>query len=233
MAVNENKVTLNDLQKVMELMGEAYFFNREITPADLVDTANILDQADYEMPLGDDGLNFDIGDPDITRKKITEGRNWITFAKRSDDDISFQVPSFAEKMNELWMHKAASDVKVNVGGDNYKGAGYQLKPKKVVGSWVFRNPEHTITVILPNTENYGTFKGAKGDNEGYYNVSTIPMANSGNVDLYIFQKVGYIAVSNPTGNPSTLGYYEKDASGNYIASTDTTITDGKTYYKEA
>lgn len=195
MAVNADKVTLNDLQKVMELMGEAYFYKREIKPADLVDTEDILDQADFEMPLGDDGVNFEIGDPDITRKKITEGRNWITFAKRSDDDISFQVPSFADKMNELWMSKAASDVKAKVGTDSYAGAGYQLKPKKVVGSWIFRNPEHTIVVILPNTENYGTPKGATGDTEGYYNVSTIPMANSGNVDLYILHKTDDSTVS--------------------------------------
>lgn len=188
MAKNEEKVTLNDLQQVMELIGEAYLYLREIKPEDLTDTENILDSADFEMPLGDDGVNFDVGDPDITRKKITEGRNWITFPKRGDDDISFQVPSFADPVNELFMNVAAKDLKIKVGEDNFKGQGYQLKPKKVVGSWVFRNPEHTITVILPNTENYGTFKGAKGDSEGYYNVSVTPMANSGDVDLYIFHK---------------------------------------------
>lgn len=183
-----SKTTLNDLHQVMELMGEAYFFERQLTPQDLTDTADILDTADYEMPLSDEGVNFDVGDPDITRKKITEGRNWITYAKRGDDDISFQVPSFADKINELFLHKAASDVKVKVGSDTYTGAGYQLKPKKVVGSWIFRNPEHTITVLLPNTENYGTLKGAKGDSEGYYNVATTPLANSGNVDIYILHK---------------------------------------------
>ena len=29
MAANENKKTLSDLQQVMELMGEAYFFKKE------------------------------------------------------------------------------------------------------------------------------------------------------------------------------------------------------------
>lgn len=189
MTVNENKQTLNDLQKVMELMGEAYLYLHEIKPEDLTETDDILDSADFEMPLGDEGVTFDVGDPDITRKKITEGRNWITYAKRSDDDISFQVPSFADKMNELWMHKnTASAVKAKVGGDSYEGAGYQLKPKKVIGAWVFRNPEHTITVLLPLTENYGTFKGAKGDSEGYYNVAVTPMPNSANVDIYILHK---------------------------------------------
>lgn len=189
MAANANKKTLSDLHEVMELMGEAYFFKKELTADDITTTEDILSTADFEMPLGDDGVTFDVGDPDITRKKITEGRNWITFAKRGDDDISFQVPSFADPVNELFMNKrTAADASVKVGSDTYKGAGYSLAPKKVVGSWLFCNPEHTIVVILPNTENYGTFKGAKGDTEGYYNVAVTPLSNSGNVDVYILHK---------------------------------------------
>lgn len=189
MAENPNKKTLPDLRKVMEMMGEAYFYQRELKPADLTETVDILDSADFEMPISEEGVTFEIGDPDITRKKITEGRNWITYAKRGDDNITFQVPSFDDSINSLWLTKVAQTVKAKVGGDAYEGAGYQLKPKKVVGSWIFRNPEHTITVLLPNTENYGTLKGAQGDNEGYYNVATTPMSNSGNVDVYILHKV--------------------------------------------
>lgn len=189
MAANENKKTLSDLQEVMELMGEAYFFKKELNASDLTTTEDILATADFEMPLGEDGVTFDVGDPDITKKKITEGRNWITFAKRGDDDISFQVPSFADPVNELFLNKeTTSATTVKVGAGNYSGAGYSLKPKKVVGSWLFRNPDHNIVVILPNTENYGTFKGAKGDTEGYYNVAVTPMSNNGNVDLYILHK---------------------------------------------
>ena len=188
MAENKDKKKLNDLQKVMELMGEAYYYNREINPSELTETADILDLADFEMPIGEDGVTFDVGDPDITRKKITEGSNWIVFAKRGDDDISFQVPSFAEPVNELFMHKTASDIKAKVGGEVYKGSGFSLKPKKVVGGWIFCNPDHSIVVIMPLTENYGTFTGAKGDTEGYYNVAVTPKTNKAGVDLYILIK---------------------------------------------
>ena len=41
----------------------------------------------------------------------------------------------------------------------------------------------------------------------------------------------YTAVENPTGNPKTKGYYEKDGD-NYVATNDTTVTDGKTYYEK-
>ena len=182
------KKVLGDLDKVMELMGEAFFFNKEVTADMLTAETDILDSADFEMPLSDEGVSFEVGDPDITRKKITEGRNWITYAKRADDSITFQVPSFEDSLNELFLTKVVSNISAKVGDDTHTGAGYSLKPKKVVGAWVFRNPEHTITVLLPLTENYGTFKGAQGDTEGYYNVAVTPMAATNNVELYILHK---------------------------------------------
>lgn len=42
----------------------------------------------------------------------------------------------------------------------------------------------------------------------------------------------YTAVAEPASgaNPSALGYYEKFGTATYMASTDTTVVDGKTYY---
>lgn len=41
----------------------------------------------------------------------------------------------------------------------------------------------------------------------------------------------YTAVQSPTGNPKSLGYYEKDGSNDaYRLTWDTTVVDGKTYY---
>lgn len=40
----------------------------------------------------------------------------------------------------------------------------------------------------------------------------------------------FTAVSSPTGNPSDLKYYEKDAGNNYFRSTDTEVDSEKTYY---
>lgn len=44
--------------------------------------------------------------------------------------------------------------------------------------------------------------------------------------------IGYTftAVSNPSGNPATKGYYEL-VDGSYVKTTDTTVTSGKTYYE--
>ena len=40
----------------------------------------------------------------------------------------------------------------------------------------------------------------------------------------------FSSVSNPSGNPAALKYYEKDSSNNYFRTTDTTVASGKTYY---
>lgn len=40
----------------------------------------------------------------------------------------------------------------------------------------------------------------------------------------------FTAVQNPSGNPSGLGYFEKDANNKYFKTTDTTVVSGKTYY---
>lgn len=43
----------------------------------------------------------------------------------------------------------------------------------------------------------------------------------------------YTAVTNPTGNPKTQGYYEKNSSGEYVLTEDTTVQSGKTYYTKS
>ena len=42
----------------------------------------------------------------------------------------------------------------------------------------------------------------------------------------------YTAVTDPTGNPKTLGYFEKNGEV-YSATTDETVTNGKTYYSQS
>ncbi len=46
-------------------------------------------------------------------------------------------------------------------------------------------------------------------------------------------KAKYTAVTSPTGNPKTKGYYEKTADGAYVLTTDTTVQESKTYYTKS
>lgn len=50
--------------------------------------------------------------------------------------------------------------------------------------------------------------------------------------VHVGQESSYFtAVSNPSGNPANLGYYEKK-DGNFSKTKDTTVTEGKTYYSK-
>lgn len=54
------------------------------------------------------------------------------------------------------------------------------------------------------------------------------------LDAIAIVNVGtFTAVSEPSGNPKTQGYYEQKTSGMYVLTADTTVTSGKTYYERS
>lgn len=59
----------------------------------------------------------------------------------------------------------------------------------------------------------------------YGSAGTTNVTNNYTVVSYV-----YTQVAEPTGNPSTSGYYEKDENNVFTASTDTTVDSEKTYY---
>lgn len=186
---NSNHKDLDDLQVLMGRMGEAYFYN-DALPSDIfgsgdsAPTKDIFEESDFAMPLSKEGVNFEFGAATVNVEKITEGRAWYTFAEDGDENITMQVPSLAPDVNNLFLDKATTaKVTVKAGGATYSGDGYNTKPKKVKGAWVFTTPEKDILVILPKTDNYANLVGATGDAKGYYNVQvkTFQLAGKGNV----------------------------------------------------
>lgn len=93
----------------------------------------------------------------------------------------------------------------------------------------------------------GSIFGGKGIIEYMYNRDTREQRWQGEMtalavltrpqDMYYFNGVEaaatYTAVTNPTGNPSTQGWYEKNSDGEYVLTTDTTVQSGKTYYTKS
>lgn len=92
----------------------------------------------------------------------------------------------------------------------------------------------------------GSIFGGKGIIEYMYNCDTREQRWQGEMtalavltrpqDMYYFNGVEveatYTAVTNPTGNPSTQGYYEK-VGDTYVLTEDTTPQSGKTYYTKS
>lgn len=176
------KKELSDLQILMGRMGEAFFFTEDITDK-LTEEFDVELEADFAMPISSEGVNFEPGAPDVTEEKITEGRTWYTFAEKGDDNISLQVPSLAEELNDLF-YTAKGAVKAK----GYEGKGYSLTPKKFSGSWVFFDKEKTVMIVLPKTDNYANFVGGTGDAMGYHNVAVSTLGNKNGADIMIFQK---------------------------------------------
>ena len=177
--------TLSELQVLMGRMGEAYFFKNGI-PATLAANADLLSMADFAMPISTSGVNFELGAPDITREKITEGRTWYTFAEKGDDNISLQVPSLHTDLSDLFYTKKGEAKQVKVGDKTLTAQGYSTAVKKVTGGWVFRDREHSVAFGLPLTDKYAIVVGAVGDAMGYYNVAVSTRPDANDVDLIIY-----------------------------------------------
>ncbi len=93
-------------------------------------------------------------------------------------------------------------------------------------------------VVSTGGLNLTTTKNGKGSlnleltvHSSIADITKVPMT------IYVLEKVDttytYTAVSSPTGNPSTQGYYERSGTSpnyTYTRSTDTTVQSGKTYY---
>ncbi len=180
--------TLADLQVLMGRMGEAYFFKNGI-PSTVAANEDLIAKADFAMPISTSGVNFELGAPEITREKITEGRVWYTFGEKGDDNISLQVPSLHVDLSDLFYTKKGTAKTVKMGDASYSAQGYSTNVKKVVGGWVFRDREHTVAIGLPVTDNYANLVGAVGDAMSYYNVAVSTRPDANDVDLIIYNEV--------------------------------------------
>lgn len=156
----------------------------------------------------------------------------------------------------------ADEVKLHtavVGVDKLDGTTKRYKQKKLdvfEEGVVLIRPTGNIGIIQPvqvirpdKQYVYANFMNGWGIIEYFYNgrqktqewiseVSFLAMPTSPR-DLHYFHveeiepQPTYTAVTSPTGNPKTQGYYEKNSSGEYVLTEDTTVQSGKTYYTKS
>lgn len=165
---------LADLQELFNKMKEVYYV---ATPnSDLATLAAF----DMELPVIDDGISFNTGEPDITTVKLTTGENWTSYGKSGDPDISIQVASIAGKVNDLLMNKQGTKKTMangfgETGTETYEGQGYDLNPKKTTGSLFFRSEDKQSAIWLPNVEMYSNLV-IETDKPAYFNIKITPLA---------------------------------------------------------
>lgn len=179
---------LTDLKTLFNDVKEIYFKSSEIKAADLGKAFTV----DIEFPVLEEGVNFNTGDAEVTKIKLTTGSTWVSKATKGDGDISFQVASIAGPVNSLLMNKVGTEITSTAGilvdGVTYEGAAYSLAPKKVVGSLLMFSEDRQTIIALPNVEMYSSLVAADGDNPAYFNVTVTPLENSEGADIMILWK---------------------------------------------
>lgn len=125
--------------------------------------------------------------------------------------------------------------------DAFDGETVVIRPSGNIG--VIKN----VVPLRPDGQAIvGSIFGGKGIIEYVYNRDTREQRWQGEMtalavltrpqDMYYFKGVEaaatYTAVSDPTGNPKTQGYYEK-AGDSYVLTEDTNVQSSKTYYTKS
>ena len=172
---------LEELKVLFNQMKEVYYVSE--VNSDLA----TLSAFNMELPVLSDGVTFDTGAADVSKIKLTTGATWTSIANAGDSDIQFQVPSVAEKINDLLLNKKVKAMAVTINGETYEGDGYNIEPKKVIGGLFMCSEDHQTALFLPNVEGYSNFVSEQ-DKPGYFNVSVSPLNDANGASIYILRK---------------------------------------------
>lgn len=175
--------TLGDVKTLFNKIKEVYYF---ATPDQ---APSALTAADMELPVISENVTFNTGEADITKVKLTTGETWTSMATAGDSDISLQIASFDEKVNEIFLNKIGSKVTMgaSVEGYNYEGYGYDLEPKKVSCGLLFCSEDKEVLIYIPNVEIYSSAVIEDGK-PGYFNLKCTPLASTSGETIYFLKK---------------------------------------------
>ena len=174
--VSTNKETL---RQIFDKVSRVYYFP-DPTKALAEQTGGI------EFPVLEDGVSFDTGSPDKNEVKLTDGTTWTSKVKQGESDISFQVSSVHDTINNLLMEKKTqAAISAEFDGVTYTGNGYSLAPKKIKGALLMTSEDKKTAIYLPNVEMFSSFNGQGGDDStGYYNVAVTPLTDASGAAFY-------------------------------------------------
>ena len=179
--------TKDSLKKIFDKVNRVYYFADNKDAQGAVKSLDAL-TGGIELPVLEDGVGFNTGDPEKNEVKLTDGTIWTSKVSQGDSDISFQVSSVHATINDLLMEKKTSATVsgVQIGDYDYSGQGYALAPKKVGGALVMISSDNLTGVYLPDVEMFASFNGEGGDDStGYYNVSVTPLTDAKGAGFYI------------------------------------------------
>lgn len=170
---------LDDLRKIFAVISNVYFLSETNKKPTEINSIN------YELPVLEDGVNFSTGEADVTTVKLTTTRNWVSYAAKGDPDISMQVSSVIEDINNIFMTEVGDPTTLtDLNGKTYAGKGYSLEPKKVTGGLIFVSKDKAAAIFLPNVEMFASFENDQ-DKTSYYQVKVTPLADDLGAEIYV------------------------------------------------
>lgn len=192
---------IDDLGTIFASVNQVYFKKGELSIAN-IESADLT--VDLELPIIEDSISFNTGEPDVTQIKLISGKIWSQKTKRGDSDISFNVASIDGAVNDLLLNKQSlgsnkneiSGSLIAESGYVYKGQAYDLDPKVVLGSLIFISEDKTSVVVLPNAHIVSSFNASDGDNPAYFKVVVTPRQSAEGYEIIILNKQ-----ENPTTSP--------------------------------
>lgn len=176
---------LSDLQKYFAQMHNIYYTK---TPNLTLAT---LATFDFELPVVEGGVTFKSAEAQLTKTKLTTGAMWAVTSKSGDDDISYQIASFAPELLSTFTNAdaTATAMVATVGGITYEGYGIDTSPKKVDGGLFMTSQDKTVAIFIPNAEIFSNLVN-ENDKPAYINSKVTALGDTTGKNIYVlFKKV--------------------------------------------
>ena len=171
-----------------------------------------------QLPITEDGVTLNFGNANTTFKKLNTGEIWGSKVDRDDPEVSFNVATVSETVNEWFMGKAGvhGEVEINKQGEsdgkkeNFIVQGYASTLNAKTGSLWFPAENGEGWVVLPNIKMYGGLNGTDDSNTAYYAVTVTPQTNDvDGASIYFLSK-------NGSGNATNKKLVVGTVSGNVV-----------------
>ena len=178
--------SLSDLKKLFSQMHNIYYTNK--TNQGLATLASF----DMELPVVEGGVTFKSGEAQLTKTKLTTGELWDVTSKSGDDDISYQISSFAPEILAAFTNAdaTATDMVSTVNGITYSGYGINTSPKKVEGALFMTSEDLSAAIYIPNAQIFSNLVN-ENDKPAYINSKVSALADTTGKNIYVlFKKAG-------------------------------------------
>lgn len=154
-------------------------------------TPSTLSTLDFRLPILEDSVEFDTGEPDIETVNLTTGEKWTTMTTAGEPNITMQCASFDASITDLFLNvTAASSGTMTLDGKTYAGKGYDLSAKKVTGGLLMMGEDLEMAIFMPHVEIYSSI-GIEQNVPGYFTMNITPLGSStDNTAIYFLPKTG-------------------------------------------